>query len=133
MAARHLDFANFRLVRLGGGRSNAYCGSTAASRTRIELTHRVRDWFAEFSAPPIVVFDYEKDFGLLAVAMRGGPPSLKRPGRFCKQLHLDSAAFKHPAFEEAADAVYTAAMPWHHALADARALMAGYLAWRGLQ
>jgi len=118
------DFVHQNVLPLLGRVSGAAC-------TRIELTQRVRDWFAQFPEPPTVVFDYEKDFGLLAVAMLGRPSS-KPPGDFSKQLHLDSAAFAHPVFEKAMNETYTAEFPMHHALADARALMAGYRAWRSL-
>ena len=36
----------------------------------------------------------------------------------------------HPVFEKAQNLIYTQDWPPHHALADARALMAGYRAWR---
>ncbi|MDR7375416.1 hypothetical protein J2X19_000074 [Rhodoferax ferrireducens] len=116
------DFVHQNVLPLLGRVPDAAC-------SRSELTNRVRDWFAQFPELPTVVYDYETDFWLLAVAMLGRP-KLQPPGDFCKQLLIDSAAFAHPAFEKAADAVYTAAMPRHHALADARALMDGYRAWR---
>ena len=100
-----------------------------ASCTRTELTDRVRDWFGQLPEPATVVFDSEKDWLLLAVAMLGRPHS-KPPGNFAKQLYLDSSVFAHPLFEQAQNRLYTQDWPPHHALADARALMAGYRAWR---
>jgi hypothetical protein len=38
-------------------------------------------------------------------------------------------AVTHPIFEGELNRVYTQDWPPHHALADARALMAGYRAW----
>ncbi len=41
-----------------------------------------------------------------------------------------SYAITNPVFEQAQNLLYTQDWPPHHALADARALMAGYRAWR---
>ncbi len=99
-----------------------------AACTRTELTDRLRDWFGQLPEPAIVVFDYEWDWRLLAVAMLGRPHS-KPPGNFAEQLYLDSHTITHPVFEKALNHTYTQDWPPHHALADARALMAGYRAW----
>ena len=45
-------------------------------------------------------------------------------------MYLDSAIITQPVFEQAHRLTYTQAWPMHHALADARALMAGYRAFR---
>ncbi|WP_293603783.1 3'-5' exoribonuclease [Polaromonas sp. UBA4122] len=115
------DFVRETVLPLLGRVPGAAC-------TRTELTDRVRDWFGQLPEPATVVFDSEKDWLLLAVAMLGRPHSTP-PGNFAKQMYLDSYAITHPAFETALNAVYTPEWPAHHALADARALMAGYRAW----
>ena len=46
------------------------------------------------------------------------------------KLHLYSYAITHPVFKRELNRTYTQDWPPHHALADARALMAGYRAWR---
>ena len=115
------DFVKKTVLPLLGRVPDAAC-------TRTELTDRVRDWFGQLPEPATVVFDSEKDWLLLAVSMLGRPHS-KPPGNFAKQLYLDSYAITHPAFETASNAVYTPEWPPHHALADARALTAGYRAW----
>ena len=53
----------------------------------------------------------------------------KPPANMGETLHLDRFAIAHPLFGQAQNYTYTQAWPPHHALADARALMAGYRAW----
>jgi hypothetical protein len=89
----------------------------------------MREWFKQLPEPATVIFDYEWDWWMLAVAMLGRPHS-KPPGDFAKQLYLDSHTITHPVFEQALNRTYTQDWPPHHALADARALMTGYRAWR---
>jgi len=116
------DFVKKTVLPLLGRVPDAAC-------TRPELTNRVREWFAKLPEPATVIFDYEWDWKLLAVAMLGRPHS-KPPGDFAKQLFLGSYTITHPVFERAQNNTYTQDWPPHHALADARALMAGYRAWR---
>lgn len=96
-----------------------------AACTSKELTDRVRAWFAAFPEPATVIFDFQTDWDLLAGAMPGRPLD-----SFATPLYLDGYAITHPFFEKAQNLVYNHAWPPHHALADARALMAGYRAWR---
>ena len=100
-----------------------------AACSQPELTDRVREWFRHLPEPATVVFDSEKDWLLLAVAMLGRPHS-KPPGDFAKRLYLDSSIITQRVFEQAHNLTYTQDWPMHHALADARALMAGYQAFR---
>ena len=95
-----------------------------------ELAQRLRSWFGALPEPATIVFDYATDWHLLAVAMLGRPQK-NSPENFATPLYLDGYAITHPFFEKAQNLVYTQAWPPHHALADARALMAGYRAWRG--
>lgn len=99
-----------------------------AGCSRMDLTHRLRDWVAQFSEPATFVFDSPKDWHLLAVAILGRPKKTP-PGDFGKQKFLDSSVFSHALFEKASSSTYTPELPEHHALADARALRAGYTAW----
>lgn len=99
-----------------------------AACTQSELTNRVREWFKQLPEPATVIFDYEWDWRLLAVAMLGRPHN-KPPGDFATPRYLDSYAITHPVFERALNNTYTQDWPPHHALADARALRAGYRAW----
>ena len=100
-----------------------------AACTSKELTDRVRAWFAAFPEPATVIFDFGTDWHLLAVAMLGRPKK-NPPTDFATPLFLDSYAITNPVFEQAQNLLYTQDWPPHHALADARALMAGYRAWR---
>ena len=96
---------------------------------RADLSHRLRGWFDQLSEPAIVIYDFEKDWLLLADACLGGDYR-QPPEKFGENLHLDSSAITHPVFERAQSRAYTQDWPSHPALADARALMAGYRAWR---
>ena len=91
-----------------------------------ELALRLRTWFHALPEPSIIIFDYQTDWDLLAGAMPGRPLD-----SFATPLYLNGYAITHPIFEQAQNLTYTQAWPPHHALADARALRAGYRAWRG--
>lgn len=100
-----------------------------ATCNRAELTERLHAWFGQFSEPVTLIYDFEGDWLLLADALlshahRNPPAHLGKP------LHLGNSSITHPVFERAQNLAYTPDWPPHHALADARALMAGYRAWR---
>ena len=86
-------------------------------------------WFAALPESATVIFDYGTDWDLLAFAVPGRPKK-NPPTDFATPLFLDGHPITHPLFEQAQALVYTLEWPEHHALADARALMAGYRAWR---
>lgn len=96
---------------------------------RAELSRRLRGWFAQLPEPAIVIHDFQSDWALLAEAWLGGSDCRQPPAKLGENLHLDSQAITHPVFERAQNHIYTQDRPPHHALADARALMAGYRAW----
>lgn len=98
-----------------------------AACSRSELTERLRDWFDGLEAPVTIVFDYLGDWLLLLLACGGGKP----PASLGDKLHLGEYTINHPVFEQAQNAVYAQdqRLAQHHALADARALKAGYNAW----
>ena len=100
-----------------------------AACSRPELTRRVRQWFEALPEPATIVFDYERDWLLLADAYLGSEHQ-KPPANVGETLHLDRFAITHPIFERAQNLNYTQDWPPHHALADAWALMAGYRVWR---
>ena len=99
-----------------------------AACNRAELTCRLQDWFEALPEPAILIFDFESDWLLLADVCLGSSHG-QLPANIGEKLHLDSDAITHPVFERAHSHIYTQAWPAHHALADARALMAGYRAW----
>lgn len=78
--------------------------------------------------PATIIYDFQGDWLLLADAMLGRPQK-NPPANFGEPLHLDNSSITHPVFERAQNLIYTQQWPAHHALADARALMAGYRAW----
>ncbi|EKD97139.1 MAG: hypothetical protein ACD_23C01047G0002 [uncultured bacterium] len=110
------------VVPLLGRMPSAVCTAQA-------LSGRLCAWFDELPEPATVVFDFAPDWHLLVVAMLGHEAH-HPPGNFAQALHLDSYAITHPMFEKALNAAFSDDWPPHHALADARALMAGYRAWR---
>lgn len=99
-----------------------------AACTNKELTDRVRAWFTDLQEPATIIFDYQMDWHFLTVAILGQPQKMP-PANFGEPLHLGNTSITHPVFERAQHRSYSQDWPPHHALADARALMAGYRAW----
>lgn len=100
-----------------------------ATCSRAVLTQRLHDWFAQLPEPATIIYDFGSDWLLLVDAMRVSAYR-NPPANFGKPLHLESSSITHPIFERAQNRIYTQDWPPHHALADARGLMAGYRAWR---
>ena len=100
-----------------------------AACTHIQLTERLRRWFQALPEPATLVFDFEGDWLLLADAWLGRTHK-QAPINVGDKLHLANHTITHPVFQLALNRTYTQAWPPHHALADARALMAGYRAWK---
>lgn len=97
--------------------------------TRDQLTHRLRAWFDALPEPATLVFDYFSDWELLCDAFLGDDFD-KPPNNVGDKLLLTGGIVDDPVFQHALNRTFTQDFPPHHALADARALMAGYLAWR---
>jgi hypothetical protein len=100
-----------------------------AACSRSELTRRLHEWFEQLPEPAVIIYDFEGDWLLLANAILGRAYR-NPPANFGEPLHLGNSSITHPVFERAQSNTYTQDWPAHHALADARALMAGYRAWR---
>lgn len=116
------DFVRQEVLPLLGRVSGAAC-------TQPELMERLRTWFERLPEPATLVFDFEGDWLLLADAWLGASHR-QAPPNVGGKLHLASHTFTHPIFEKALNAAYSDDWPPHHALADARGLMAGYRAWK---
>lgn len=116
------DFVRETVVPLLGRVPGATCN-------RDELTRRLHVWFEQLSEPATIVFDFAGDWQLLSKAMLSRDQQ-STPTNFGEPLHLGNSSITHPLFEQALNFTYTQDWPPHHALADARALMAGYRAWR---
>ena len=101
-----------------------------AACSRSELTERLHVWFEQLPEPATIIYDFEGDWLLLVDAILG-PNYRAIPVNFGEPLHLGNSSITHPVFEQALNFTYTQDWPPHHALADARALKAGYRAWRG--
>ena len=115
------DFVRETVLPLLGGVPDAAC-------TQSELTQRLRDWFEQLPEPATIIYDFESDWLLLADAILGRTYK-NPPANFGEPLHLGNSSITHPVFERAQNLIYTPDWPPHHALADARALMAGYRDW----
>ena len=101
-----------------------------AACSRTELTQRLHDWFAQLPEPATIIYDYQVDWLLLVDAILGRTYRNPPDNFLGEPIHLASHTITHPVFEQALNHTYTDEWPPHHALADARALMAGYRAWR---
>lgn len=118
------DFVRVTVQPLLGRVPDAACN-------RMQMTERVRDWFQQLPEPATVIYDYAGDWDLLIKIIQGRPSAyLEPPANFGEEIELARSTTTHPVFAKAAMATYSDRWPPHHALADARALMAGYRAWR---
>lgn len=100
-----------------------------AACNRTELACRLRAWFEALPESATVVYDFELDWILMVDAFLG-PNYSQPPGNVGEKLVLSQHTITHPVFDQALNRTFTLDFPQHHALADARALMAGYLALR---
>ena len=100
-----------------------------ATCSRAELTQRLHEWFEKLPEPATIIYDFEGDWLLLVNAILGRAYK-NPPANLGDPLHLGNSSITHPVFERAQNNTYTQDWPPHHALADARGLMAGYRAWR---
>jgi hypothetical protein len=116
------DFVRENVLPLLGRVPDSVC-------SRPNLTERLHEWFEQLTEPATIIFDDERDWLLLVDAILGRTYRTP-PANFGEPLHLDNSSICSPVFEQAQNFAYTRDWPLHHALADARALMAGYRAWR---
>jgi hypothetical protein len=116
------DFVNEIVVPLLGRVPSAAC-------SREQLTNKLRAWFNVLPEPATLVFDYFTDWELLCDAFLG-ETFVTPPNNVRDKLMLVSEIIEDEIFQRALNMTFTQAWPPHHALADARAIMAGYRAWR---
>jgi len=93
-----------------------------------QLASSLHFWFSELSEPASLIFNSSCSWKLLVDALlcdglKGLPPMLEGQQFISSVLEID------PVFYRAKMAAYTPSRPLFHALADARALLAGYQAW----
>lgn len=95
-----------------------------AACTSVDLACRLRCWFDALPEPATIMYDFLIDWQLLQAAFAGDLP----PNVGAHQL-VDHKIFRTSPYKLGEVLVYSAAMPPHHALADAQALREGYLRW----
>lgn len=91
----------------------------------LELSRRLNAWFDALPEQAHVLYDFEADWKLLNAAFVG-----ELPNRVGKHELVDRKIFRHSAYKLGEVLTYTAERPPHHALADAQALLEGYLRWK---
>jgi len=114
------DFVRAAVVPMLGRVAGAAC-------TRTELTSRLRAWFEALPEPATLVYDYSTDRELLVDAYLGDefdlPPTNVGGSLLLGEVESDLV------YQHALNQAYVTGWPRHHALADARAMRAGYQAW----
>lgn len=91
---------------------------------REALPDRLRAWFATLPRRVTIACDSDRDWRLLGAALGGAMPA-NIAGRFDLRALIDTTVF-HQAVCAYHDRT---GQPWHHALYDAHAHRAGWLAW----
>lgn len=98
--------------------------SPGAILPRVELAEQLRTWFAGLPRSLTIGCDSYMDWELLVDVLDGDlPPNIK--GRLDLRALIDTTVFN-----QAVCAYHgVSGQPWHHALHDAHAHRAGWLAW----
>ena len=114
------DFVRAAVVPMLGRIASSAC-------TRIELAKRLRAWFEALAEPATLVFDCSTDRDLLVDVYLGDEfdAPLANVG---DQLLLGEVGID-PVYQAALNQAHVPRLPRHQALADARAMRAGYRAW----
>jgi hypothetical protein len=99
---------------------------------RAELAYRLREWFEALPEPAMLLCDFGSDWDLLIDALLADGID-KPPVNVGTKLLLGSEIIGNPVYQQALNRKFTRDWPPHHALADARAMMAGYKAWAATQ
>lgn len=116
------EFVRLAVLPVLGRVSDAAC-------TRSQLANRLQAWFDTLPDPAILIFDYFSDWELLVDALQG-EDSMPVSSNMDDKLLLAAEIVGSPVYQQALDKAFTPEWPRHHALADARAMMAGFRAWR---
>lgn len=111
------DFVRLAVLPHLGQQAEAVC-------TRVELDARLWAWFATLPSHVQIACDSQQDLDLLWDAFGEGLPENLAPKRY-EPAHLIDTTVLHAAVLN-----YEATQGcWHHALHDARANRAGWMAW----
>lgn len=90
---------------------------------RGDVTSHLRQWFVALPRSVTIACDSEIDWALLLDALEERPANIA--GRYDLRTLIDTSVFHHAVLEYHANPC----RPWHHALHDARAHRAGWLAY----
>jgi len=90
---------------------------------KVDLQTRLREWFATLPRNVTIASDSQHDRDLLANALDGAWPA-NLAGWFDLRPLIDTGTF-----DRAVAHYHTTDRPWHHALYDAHAHRAGWMAW----
>lgn len=105
---------------------NIGCCDGAVVR-KAEVRDRLHDWFTTLPRSVMIASDSQYDHDLLANALDGQWPN-NLSGWFDLRPLIDTGIFNG-----AVERYHTETRPWHHALYDAQAHRAGWLAWMDQQ
>lgn len=121
LGADSSDFVKSCVLPLLGKIDGALCSLD-------QLATRVREWFEPLPEPAALIFNSTCSWRLfIELLCREEPLSL--PQMLGSKQFISSVLEVDPLFSRARSASYTSGLPNFHALADARALLAGYQAW----
>ena len=98
------------------------CGHVAVQGN--QLSEQTRTWFSTLPRSVVIACDSEWDWQIFGEVI-GHPLPANITGRFDLRPLIDTAVFHHAVcrYHDQSD------RPWHHALHDAYAHRAGWLAW----
>jgi hypothetical protein len=116
------EFVRLAVLPVLGRVSDSAC-------TQKQLTERLRFWFDTLPEPAILIFDYSSDWELLVDALQG-EDSMPTLSNVDGQLLLAAEIISSLVYQKALNTTFSPEWPRHHALADARAMRAGFGAWR---
>lgn len=102
--------------------------TSQTSMTRAQLSDALWDWFQALPEPATLLYDYSTDWCLLAEALlshgqRRIPPTIA-------SVQSMAELKRDPVFSATAERYYASGQPRYHALTEAQAMRAGWMAWR---
>lgn len=104
-----------------------HLGQHGAAVTRAVLADRLTEWFATLPPSVTIACDSYTDMELFLDAL-----DHLRPMNLTAGYYDLRDAEATPTFQEAATHYHAQGRPWHHALHDAQANRAGWLAWTAI-
>lgn len=93
-----------------------------------QLAIRLREWFDLLPEPAVLIFNSSCSWRLLIELLRREEP-LSLPQMLGSKQFIPSVLEVDPLFSRTMAAAYSSSLSHFHALADAKAFLAGYKAW----